>query len=143
MKRLRLHLTRGPSAAVGVRDVLARTNQIGKASLSMESARDPDSGNLMERKRQKRVTMQSRECNLAMLLICTVATFFFFHMPRLLTSVYEAATFHKQSVCNAKKLDYLPLWFLYSIVTMNFLLVLNASSNFCIYFSAGKLFRIN
>ena len=42
---------------------------------------------------------------------------------RMLTSVYEAATFQKQSICNAKELDYLPLWFLYSIVTMNVMLV--------------------
>jgi hypothetical protein len=38
---------------------------------------------------------------------------------RLLTSVYEAAMFHKQSYCTAKKLDYVPLWFLDSIVAMN------------------------
>ena len=39
-------------------------------------------GHLMEKKRQKRVTKQGKECNLAMILICTVVTFFFFHMPR-------------------------------------------------------------
>ena len=39
-------------------------------------------GHLIAKKREKRVTIQSKECNLAMILICTVATFFFFHMPR-------------------------------------------------------------
>jgi len=97
----------------------------------------------MEKKRQKRVTQQNKECNLAMVLICTVATFFFCHLPRLLTSVYEAATFHHQEICTAKKLDYHPLWFLYSIVAMNVLLVVNASSNFCIYLFAGKQFKLN
>ena len=68
--------------------------------------------------------------------------------------------------CEAKGLDYLPLWFLYSIVVMNILLVnshflfflstriitpklsstspskvLNASSNFLIYLFAGNSFR--
>ena len=38
-------------------------------------------------------------------------------------------------------MDYLPLWFLYSIVVMNILLVINASSNFLIYLFAGNSFR--
>ena len=46
-------------------------------------------------------------------------------MFRLLTSVYEAATFNKQTLCTSKNLDYLPLWFLYSIVAMNVMLVRN------------------
>ena len=42
---------------------------------------------------------------------------------RILTSVYEAATYNDQENCKTKNLDFLPLWFLYSIVTMNGLLV--------------------
>ena len=42
---------------------------------------------------------------------------------RLLTSVYEVATFNSQENCKKENLEFLPLWFLYSIVTMNGLLV--------------------
>eukprot|EP00090_Calanus_glacialis_P026330 TRINITY_DN41374_c0_g1_i1.p1 TRINITY_DN41374_c0_g1~~TRINITY_DN41374_c0_g1_i1.p1 ORF type:complete len:138 (+),score=39.22 TRINITY_DN41374_c0_g1_i1:45-458(+) len=98
---------------------------------------------LMAIKRERRANQQTKECNLAMILMCTVAMFFFSHFPRLLTSVYEAATFHKQERCTDKKLDYLPLWFLYTIVAMNVMLVVNSSSNFWIYISAGKLFKEN
>ena len=42
---------------------------------------------------------------------------------RILTSVYEAATYNIQENCKNKNLDFLPLWFLYSIVIMNGFLV--------------------
>lgn len=42
---------------------------------------------------------------------------------RLLTSVYEAVTIHKQLECHEAGKDYLPLWFLYCIAAMNALLV--------------------
>ena len=37
---------------------------------------------LMAKKREKRANQQSKECNLAMILMCTVAMFFFSHFPR-------------------------------------------------------------
>ena len=42
---------------------------------------------------------------------------------RVLTSVYEAATHTAQEKCKEKDLEYLPVWFLFSIVIMNGLLV--------------------
>ena len=60
---------------------------------------------------------------------------------RVFTSLYEALSIEAQSTCEKKGMDYLPLWFLYSIVVMNILLVLNASSNFLIYLFAGNSFR--
>ena len=60
---------------------------------------------------------------------------------RVLTSLYEALNVQAQMTCEAKEMDYLPLWFLYSIVVMNILLVINASSNFLIYLFAGNSFR--
>ena len=60
---------------------------------------------------------------------------------RVLTSLYEALNVQNQMTCEKKGMDYLPLWFLYSIVVMNILLVLNASSNFLIYLFAGNSFR--
>ena len=78
---------------------------------------------------------------------------------RILTSVYEAITIHRQLECGKKDMDYLPLWFLYCIAAMNSLLVsctfwhkadnqlisppqvINASSNFLIYLFAGVSFR--
>ena len=43
--------------------------------------------------------------------------------PRVLTSLYEAVTIHKQLHCSAQQKDFLPLWFLYCIAAMNALLV--------------------
>merc|ERR1712208_198814 len=60
---------------------------------------------------------------------------------RVFTSLYEALSVEAQMTCEKKQMDYLPLWFLYSIVVMNILLVLNASSNFLIYLFAGNSFR--
>ena len=60
---------------------------------------------------------------------------------RVFTSLYEALNVQNQMTCDKKGMDYLPLWFLYSIVVMNILLVLNASSNFLIYLFAGNSFR--
>ena len=92
----------------------------------------------MEKNRRKRVHRQRKECSLVVILICTVGTFFVSHLPRyvigihlaslinlsrILTSVYEAATYNAQENCKTKNLEFLPLWFLYSIVTMNGLLV--------------------
>ena len=52
------------------------------------------------------------------------------HNFRILTSVYEAITYNYQENCRLKNMEFLPLWFLYSIVTMNGLLV--GSYNFVI-----------
>ena len=60
---------------------------------------------------------------------------------RVFTSLYEALSVQAQMTCEKKGMDYLPLWFLYSIVVMNILLVINASSNFLIYLFAGNSFR--
>ena len=79
---------------------------------------------------------------------------------RVLTSLYEALTIHKQLHCSAQQKDFLPLWFLYCIAAMNALLVrkltsryvtscryllslqvFNASSNILIYLFAGLSFR--
>ena len=46
-----------------------------------------------------------------------------FHTFRILTSVYEAITYNYQENCRLKNMEYLPLWFLYSIVTIQGLLV--------------------
>ena len=52
------------------------------------------------------------------------------HHFRILTTVYEAITYNYQENCRLKNLEFLPLWFLNSIVTMNGLLV--GSYNFVI-----------
>jgi hypothetical protein len=44
-------------------------------------------------------------------------------LPRVLTNVYEAASIYKQEKCQESKKDYMPLWYLYSIVACNLLLV--------------------
>ncbi len=49
-------------------------------------------------------------------------------MCRVLTNVYEAASIYKQEKCQEVKKDYMPLWYLYSIVACNLLLVGTRSS---------------
>merc|ERR1712002_612746 len=85
--------------------------------------------------------LAAKELNLATILITTAVTFFFMHLPRVLTSLYEAVTIHQQLHCSGQEKDFLPLWFLYCIAAMNTLLVLNASSNILIYIFAGVSFR--
>jgi hypothetical protein len=106
---------------------------------------------MMEKNRQRRIKRQHKECSLVVILICTVGTFFVTHTPRwveggggeggvepshdfhnfrILTSVYEAITYNYQENCRLKNLEFLQLWFLYCIVTMNGLLV--GSYNFII-----------
>ena len=47
---------------------------------------------------------------------------------RILTSVYEAATFRFQEKCEEKQLVYQPIWFTYSVVIINLLLVNNPTT---------------
>ena len=49
---------------------------------------------------------------------------------RVLTSLYEALTIHKQLHCSAQQKDFLPLWFLYCIAAMNALLVRKLTSRY-------------
>ena len=79
-------------------DASCRTKQIGKVPLAMQKEGATNSGkakysnehwaklifvgDIILSKRQKRESVQSKECNLAMVLICTVATFFLCHTPR-------------------------------------------------------------
>lgn len=140
-RRLQQSLTKKKCGTL--KTALVKASLLGGSSPSKCQDLPKDDEKLRAKKRETRAKQQSKECNLAIILMCTVATFFFFHFPRLLTSVYEAATFHKQERCTEKNLDYLPLWFLYSIVAMNVMLVVNASSNFWIYLFAGKLFKQN
>eukprot|EP00092_Neocalanus_flemingeri_P014437 GFUD01015576.1.p1 GENE.GFUD01015576.1~~GFUD01015576.1.p1 ORF type:complete len:498 (+),score=105.88 GFUD01015576.1:152-1645(+) len=91
--------------------------------------------------RERRVTQQSRDLNLAIVLISTVIMFFFCHLPRLVTSIYEAANIHSILDCREKGQDKTPLWFMYVTAAVQLLMVVNASLNLPIYFFAGKSFR--
>jgi len=84
---------------------------------------------------------QKKEFNLVTVLVSTALTFFLLHLPRILTSVYEAVNIDRELLCKERKKVYHPLWFLYCIIVMNSLLVLNASSNFLICLFAGNSFR--
>jgi len=93
--------------------------------------------------REMRANQQSRDFNLAVVLITSVVMFLFCHAPRLITSVYEAANIHSILHCREKGRDKTPLWFMYVTATVQFLMVANASFNLPIYFFAGKSFREN
>ena len=95
--------------------------------------------------REMRVTQQSRDLNLAIVLISSVVMFLFCHTPRwykhwtfwfktfsylrLVTSVYEAANIHSILHCREKGKDKTPLWFMYVTATVQFLMVTNKA--FC------------
>jgi len=93
------------------------------------------------RERRQSESCRDTECNLATLLLSTVITFLLLHLPRVLTSVYEAVTFSKQEKCSEKKMNYQQIWFNYSVILMNIFLVVNAASNFFIYILAGPHFK--
>jgi len=125
---------------------------LGRKSRYSQNVRQDDghvvnkecSEQIAERRKRNRTNssnLAAKEINLAIILICTTFTFILLHLPRLLTSVYEALTIHRQLECSAINKDFLPLWFLYCIAAMNALLVINASSNFLIYLFAGVSFR--
>merc|ERR1711892_396659 len=91
--------------------------------------------------RERRISQQSKDINLAIVLISTVIMFFFCHLPRLVTSIYEAANIHSILDCREKGQDKTPLWFMYVTAAVQLLMVVNASLNLPIYFFAGKSFR--
>jgi len=93
------------------------------------------------KQRERRLNQQSRDLNLAIVLISTVVMFFFCHFPRLVTSIYEAANIHSILDCREKGQDKTPLWFMYVTAAVQLLMVVNASLNLPIYFFAGKSFR--
>jgi len=73
--------------------------------------------------RSRRNQRNCKECNFAWVLLSTVIIFSVLHIPRILTSVYEAVTYSWQEKCQEKGLDYQPLWFTYSVVVINLCLV--------------------
>jgi len=94
-----------------------------------------------EKLRERRATQQSRDCNLAIILISTVVMFFLCHLPRVVTSIYEAANIHSILDCREKGRDKTPIWFMYITNAVQLLMVVNASVNLPIFFFAGKTFR--
>jgi len=91
--------------------------------------------------RERRATQQSRDCNLAIILVSTVVMFFLCHLPRVVTSIYEAANIHSILDCRDKGRDKTPIWFMYITNAVQLLMVVNASVNLPIFFFAGKTFR--
>jgi len=94
-----------------------------------------------EKLRERRATQQSRDCNLAIILVSTVVMFFLCHLPRVVTSIYEAANIHSILDCREKGRDKTPIWFMYITNAVQLLMVVNASVNLPIFFFAGKTFR--
>ena len=73
--------------------------------------------------REMRATQQSRDLNLAIVLISSVVMFLCCHIPRLITSVYEAANIHSILHCREQGMDKTPLWFMYVTATVQLLMV--------------------
>ena len=73
--------------------------------------------------REMRASQQSRDLNLAIVLISSVVMFLCCHIPRLITSVYEAANIHSILHCREIGKDKTPLWFMYVTATVQLLMV--------------------
>ena len=73
--------------------------------------------------REMRASQQSRDLNLAIVLISSVVMFLCCHIPRLITSVYEAANIHSILHCRELGKDKTPLWFMYVTATVQLLMV--------------------
>jgi len=84
---------------------------------------------------------QSRDVNMSLVLISTVAVFLLCHTPRLVTSVYESINIGQILFCRDIGRDNTPLWYMYFTAAVQLLMVVNASFNLPIYFFAGQHFR--
>ncbi|XP_059079572.1 uncharacterized protein LOC131877799 isoform X2 [Tigriopus californicus] len=84
---------------------------------------------------------QSREANMAVILVSTVTMFLICLLPRMFIVVFEASTVNKALDCRDKGYLSIPLWFLYIPPIARFLQVLNASLNFPIFYIMGTAFR--
>jgi len=91
--------------------------------------------------RKLQSAVQSREANMALILVCTVIMFVICHAPRLMANSYEAAMQPVILDCMDKNKMGFPLWFIYFTPIIKFLQVINCSSNFAIYFVTGSCFR--
>ena len=92
--------------------------------------------------RERRISQQSRDLNLAIILIATVIMFFCCHLPRysvlllvsltmlfrLVTSVYEAANIHHILECRERGRNNTPLWFMYVTAAVQLTMVWECSS---------------
>ena len=78
---------------------------------------------ILVKMREMRATQQSRDLNLAIVLISSVVMFLCCHIPRLITSVYEAANIHSILHCREQGMDKTPLWFMYVTATVQLLMV--------------------
>ena len=63
------------------------------------------------------------------------------HIPRLVTSVYEAAHIGSILTCQDRGMDNTPLWNMFVTASVQLLMVINASFNLPIYLLAGPNFR--
>jgi len=124
---------------LNIRILISLRNLRSRLNMRYQDENNP----VKEKFREMRANQQSRDVNLALVLISTVLMFLCCHTPRLITSIYEAANIHSILHCRDKKKDKTPLWFMYITATVQFLMVANASFNLPIYFFAGKAFREN
>ena len=73
--------------------------------------------------REMRASQQSRDLNLAIVLISSVVMFLICHIPRLITSIYEVVNIHSILHCREQGKDKTPLWFIYVTATVQLLMV--------------------
>merc|ERR1711953_1246852 len=124
---------------LNIRILISLRNLRSRLNMRYQDENNP----VKEKFREMRANQQSRDLNLAIVLISSVLMFLCCHTPRLVTSIYEAANIHSILHCRDRKKDKTPLWFMYVTATVQFLMVANASFNLPIYFFAGKAFREN
>ena len=74
-------------------------------------------------KSQRRKNQHRNNFNLTVILFVTVLMFFFFTIPRVLMSIYEAATIQNMLRCSKKRKGYYQIWYLYVQATLQLLQV--------------------
>jgi len=89
----------------------------------------------------KGYSQQSKDINMSLVLVSTVAMFFFCHTPRLFVSLYEAINIHSIQLCQKKGKINTPTWFMFVTLAVQLLMVVNAAFNLPVYFFAGHHFR--
>jgi len=98
-------------------------------------------GSAVKKSSERRMAQQKRDCNLAIVLICTILMFLATHTPRIMTGIFEAVTISSVLICQEKNEGYLKIWYLYLLTVVNLLQVMNASLNLPIYWFVGSSFR--
>ncbi|XP_023327392.1 uncharacterized protein LOC111700642 isoform X2 [Eurytemora carolleeae] len=90
---------------------------------------------------KRRRIQQNKDCNLAVVLIFTIFMFLLCNTPRVMSSLIEAYTIKAELACQQKQKIYRGIWYLYTQLVVQFLMLINSSMNLPIYLGLSTHFR--